>query len=337
MRVILAALILLIAATSSSAANLAAGYNFTFSLKSDGTAWAWGDNWNGQLGDGTTYDRRAPVPVTGIAGVTAIAGGGAHAVAIKSDGTVWTWGDNWYGQLGDGKTVERHAPVQVTGIAGVTAVDGGWLHTIALKSDGTVWTWGGNYFGQLGDGTFLTRLSPVPVPVTGSVVTLTAILAGTGGGSIHSNPPGLSCSSGTCTASVPADSPVTLMATPDVDSIFAGWSGGGCSGQSDCTVNVSVNTTVNAVFDYVVPVKLQGGMTYPTLAEAYAAANDGDTILVRATAFTGDLVLNRNISVTFKGGYDAAFARNTGQTILNGKLILTRGAARFESITVKVK
>ena len=44
-------------------------------MKSDGTAWSWGDNYDGQLGDGTTRSRTTPVPVSGLSDVIAVAGG----------------------------------------------------------------------------------------------------------------------------------------------------------------------------------------------------------------------------------------------------------------------
>ena len=97
----------------------------SLALKSDGTVWAWGYNNYGQLGDGTTTDRHTPVSVSGLTGVTAIAGGYGHSLALKSDGTVWAWGYNSYGQLGDGTTTDRHTPVDVSGLSGVTAIAGG--------------------------------------------------------------------------------------------------------------------------------------------------------------------------------------------------------------------
>ncbi|RCX07641.1 alpha-tubulin suppressor-like RCC1 family protein, partial [Anaerobacterium chartisolvens] len=121
---------------------VAASDYYSLALKDDGTVWACGYNYYGQLGDGTKVDRRVPVQVTGLSGVTAIAGGTWHSIALKDDGTVWTWGYNYYGQLGDGTTTNRTTPVQVNGLSEITAVAAGTYHTIAVKDDGTVWTWG---------------------------------------------------------------------------------------------------------------------------------------------------------------------------------------------------
>ena len=79
---------------------IAAGGYHTIVLKADGTLWAWGNNYHGQLGDGTTIHRHSPVRVGGDNDWTAIAAGEYHTVALKADGSLWAWGDNGNGQLG---------------------------------------------------------------------------------------------------------------------------------------------------------------------------------------------------------------------------------------------
>jgi alpha-tubulin suppressor-like RCC1 family protein len=157
-----------------------AGSTFTVVLKSDGTLAAWGDNNNGQLGDGTTTQRASPVAVQGIADVVEVSAGKFYNLALKADGTVWAWGDGQYGQLGDGLAPSDHSlPTQVAQssgpLTGVVAVAAGGSHSLALKADGTVWAWGSGYFGAMGDGGQSQQDRPVQVPGLSGV---TAIAAG---------------------------------------------------------------------------------------------------------------------------------------------------------------
>ena len=79
-------------------------------LRPDGTVACWGRNQKGQLGDGTTVDRSAPVTVAGLGDVAALAAGRYHACAVLGDGTVRCWGNNFSGQLGDGTNASRSLP-----------------------------------------------------------------------------------------------------------------------------------------------------------------------------------------------------------------------------------
>jgi alpha-tubulin suppressor-like RCC1 family protein len=137
------------------------------------TAMLWGDNAKGQIGDGTTTDRKTPVMLAGLSPV-AVAAGNQHTLVVNNDGTVWAWGINGSGQLGDGTTTTRKAPVKVSGLSGVIAVSAGLNHSLALKADGTVWAWGGNGNGQLGDGTSTTRKTPVKVSGLSGVTAVSA-------------------------------------------------------------------------------------------------------------------------------------------------------------------
>ena len=116
---------------------IAAGWGHSLALDSGGAAWAWGVNFQGQLGDGTTTNRLAPVAVSMPAGVTfsAIAGGEAHTLALDIGGQGWAWGYNGQGQLGDGTTTDRSTPVAVSMPAGVTfsAIASGQRHSLALE------------------------------------------------------------------------------------------------------------------------------------------------------------------------------------------------------------
>jgi len=77
---------------------------------------------------------------------------------------------------------------------------------------------------------------------------LDVTVGGSGTGTVTSDPAGISCG-GTCGASFPAATIVTLTATPAAGSTFAGWSGGGCSGTDPCSVTIAAATAVAATFD----------------------------------------------------------------------------------------
>jgi alpha-tubulin suppressor-like RCC1 family protein len=125
----------------------------------------WGNNADGQLGDGTTTSRSTPEPVTALhAGARQVAAGVGFAVVLNADGTVSAWGANGLGELGDGTTTSRLRPVAVSGLTGITHIAAGRLHALALRSDGTVWAWGNNGDGELGDGTTTSRSVPERVP-----------------------------------------------------------------------------------------------------------------------------------------------------------------------------
>ncbi|MDH4228644.1 MAG: RCC1 repeat-containing protein [Nitrospirota bacterium] len=147
-------------------------------VKTDGTLWAWGDNFYGQLGDGTRGRRNPPVKI-GTDRWQSVAAGDFHTVAIRTDGTLWTWGDNVSGQLGlgAGANLAEAAPVQVGTASNWKSVAAGGAHTVAIQSDGTLWAWGNNVYGELGLGT--SSFTPTPVPTqVGVASTWKAVAAG---------------------------------------------------------------------------------------------------------------------------------------------------------------
>jgi len=113
----------------------AAGNRLSLALKSDGTVWAWGQDWFGQLGPGATGDNSIPVLVSGLTGVIAIAGGYGQSLALRNDGTVWAWGSNGWGELGRGTTGDSFSvPVQVLNLTGATSIACGAHHCVAITS-----------------------------------------------------------------------------------------------------------------------------------------------------------------------------------------------------------
>jgi alpha-tubulin suppressor-like RCC1 family protein len=158
--------------TGAVSLSTGSGNAHSLALMRDGTVQAWGPNFSGQLGDGTTRSRSTRVTVLGLTDATAVAAGYQHSLAVRRDGTVWAWGANWSGVLGNGTTQAHATPAQVPGLSSMVSVAAGTMHSLALKSDGTVWAWGANYTGQLGDGTFQQRLTPVQVVGLTNVVAI---------------------------------------------------------------------------------------------------------------------------------------------------------------------
>ncbi|MFO7790287.1 MAG: hypothetical protein R6V32_06925, partial [Bacteroidales bacterium] len=139
---------------------VAAGDNHSLALRNDGTVWTWGNNNDGQLGNGTTTDSPFPVQVQDVGGggtlsnAVAIAAGQRHSLAILDDGSAVAWGYNSNGELADGTTTQRSYPVPMTGIDAGTeayAVAAGNKHSYLLQSDGRVKSCGSDEDGQLGD------------------------------------------------------------------------------------------------------------------------------------------------------------------------------------------
>jgi alpha-tubulin suppressor-like RCC1 family protein len=156
---------------------IAAGNSHSLALKSDGTVWAWGANWAGQLGNNSTTASSTPVQVSGLTNITAIAAGYGHGLARGIDGVLHVWGWNAYGQLGNGNYDPQTTPLSLSTITDVSAIAAGQTFSIVVKSDGTVWAWGANGNGQLGNGSTTGRNLP------GQVSTLTNIVSVAGGGS----------------------------------------------------------------------------------------------------------------------------------------------------------
>jgi uncharacterized protein (TIGR03437 family) len=157
---------------------VAAGEHHALALKSDGTVWAWGNNGNGELGNGangTNANSNLPVEVTGLTGAVGIGGGYNHSLALRSDGTVWAWGGN--GELGNGTNANSNVPVEVTGLTGAAAVAGGAGYSLVLKNDGTAWTWGLSLLG-IYPNEFTSSNLPGPISGLSDVV---ALAAGQGG------------------------------------------------------------------------------------------------------------------------------------------------------------
>jgi alpha-tubulin suppressor-like RCC1 family protein len=144
---------------------ISAGNCHSLGVRTNGTAWAWGFNGQGRLGDNTVSNRSSPVSVVGsFTDWCQVSAGGNHSLGVRTNGTAWAWGDNTLGKLGDNTVVSKSSPVSVIG--GFTdwcQVSAGTYHSVAVRQSGTAWAWGRNYRGVIGDNTCVNKSSPVSV------------------------------------------------------------------------------------------------------------------------------------------------------------------------------
>jgi alpha-tubulin suppressor-like RCC1 family protein len=150
---------------------VAVGNARSAAIKTDGTLWTWGYNYNGALGTNDTTNRSSPVQT--IAGgtnwITIAPTLGQATTAIKTDGTLWVWGYNGFGELGTNDTTHKSSPVQtVAGGTNWANVASGTYFNAATKTDGTLWAWGRNNIGQLGDNSTTNKSSPVQTIMGGT-------------------------------------------------------------------------------------------------------------------------------------------------------------------------
>lgn len=162
---------------------------------------------------------------------------------------------------------------------------------------------------------------------------LNVTIAGSGGGNVTSNPAGISCSSGICSANFNSGSSVTLTATPNVTSTFFGWSGN-CSGNGNCIVNMGAARSATATFS-LIPKAMIGSTPYGSLTSAYAAVDSGATIEARNLEFIENLLLNRSVAFILKGGYANGYASRSGYTTLDGVLTIGSGRLIVDGLAIK--
>ncbi len=160
---------------AADAAHVCAGQNHSCVVRSSGKVACWGDNQDGQLGNGQTDARsNVPVEVNGLTDARAVACGSNFSCALRANGGVACWGDGLVGQLGNGLKQRQPSPTAVANLVGAIAVVAGDLHACAIKSDGTLLCWGDSALGQLGTGDFDAKAVPSPVAALNSVAVVAA-------------------------------------------------------------------------------------------------------------------------------------------------------------------
>jgi alpha-tubulin suppressor-like RCC1 family protein len=167
----------------SQVTGISAGVDWSLATEISGisaltSVWAWGNNDDGQLGDGTTDGHSTPERVTGLpVSIAGISSGFKFAAVLGTDGAVWGWGANDLGQLDFAPSRPVTRPVnEIAAGSRITQISAGFFHMLALRSDGTVLGWGSNFFGQLGNGLEAHVSSPVQVT---NMAGATQVAAGT--------------------------------------------------------------------------------------------------------------------------------------------------------------
>jgi alpha-tubulin suppressor-like RCC1 family protein len=149
---------------------LAAGFGWhSCALTNTGAAYCWGNNLDGQVGNGFDGDWAivAPVAVSGSYSFSVVVTGAFHTCGLTTIETDYCWGDDHWGELGDSsgtcETCESSTPVAVYGAFRFRTLSGGGGHTCGIARDGPAYCWGLNEYGQLGNGTTVNQSAPVGV------------------------------------------------------------------------------------------------------------------------------------------------------------------------------
>lgn len=162
---------------------IACGSYHSLAVDNNNKLWAWGNNSDRQLGDGTTDVLKtlpAAVIDTNLSFATGIAGGDNSSFAIDINGHLWSWGSNTSGQLGDGTTSLRSEPTAVinTNLVSVTKVAQAFYTTLAIDNNKKLWGWGLNNYGQVGNGNINTPILEPTAVINTSVPFADAIAVG---------------------------------------------------------------------------------------------------------------------------------------------------------------
>ena len=159
---------------SGSVDSIVSGSSHDCVLTSKGVVECWGNNSNGQIGDGTRSQRTSPTRVNSLQGVVSISGTLQHTCALLSTGMVHCWGAGGEGRLGNGSLSDRLTPTLVSNLDSALEVSAGHFHSCALTTSGEVRCWGEGASGRLGDGSTIDKSTPSSVFGIDSAVSIAA-------------------------------------------------------------------------------------------------------------------------------------------------------------------
>ena len=156
---------------SRVAHRIVAGANHTCVLATDETVWCWGENGNGNLGDGSFLNQDHPVQAVLGETATTISAGGATTCAELSDDRLKCWGKGNSGQIGNNaKLLSNGTPVYVSSVPGLFTVahlEIGAAHSCAISALGVAWCWGQFASGRLGTSVQSIALNPAATAYLG--------------------------------------------------------------------------------------------------------------------------------------------------------------------------
>jgi len=169
-------------------------------------------------------------------------------------------------------------------------------------------------------------------------VSITVTIAGSGSGTVNSDPSGINCGAGSstgCSAFFQPGSIVNLFATPNSISLFNGWSGN-CGGTGNCSVTLTANKSATATFSLASGVKV-GTKEFSIIQTAYddAATATGSVIRLLEGTLAGSFTAARDIAVKLEGGYTAAYDAVSTETAIQGSLKIREGTVRIKGVNVR--
>ena len=145
----------------SNLTQISSGMFESTGLRSDGTVWTWGMDWeqNTLVLPTQVYAEFSLGDEGPLEDIVTISYGHSHGLALRADGTVWSWGDSFEGALGYVPPDDKLAR-QVPGLTNIHWIAAGHESSFAGSADGTIWGWGRNAYGELGDSALSGRLAP---------------------------------------------------------------------------------------------------------------------------------------------------------------------------------